>query len=76
MFWAHGRQNEQNGSRIVPINLIKIFYELDVNDVKKLESSVFGLNTTKFFMNTTNIITTKQEANVLGTGRPKSAKWQ
>ena len=36
--------------------------------LKKLESSNLGLNTSKFFMNTSNIITTKLEANVLGTG--------
>ena len=34
---------------------------------KKLESSVFGLKTSNFFMNRTNIITRKLESNVLGT---------
>ena len=82
MFWAQGDQNEPNGSKIVPINVIKIFHEHDVNDVKKLESSVFcsrGRNeltavnffqspTSKFFVNTTNMITRKLESNVLGTG--------
>ena len=36
MFWAQGSQNEQNGSKIVRINLIEIFYEHGVNDVKKV----------------------------------------
>ena len=41
MFWAQGRQNEENGSKIVPINLMKIFHEHDVNDVKKVRIRCF-----------------------------------
>ena len=42
MFWVQQGQNEPNGSKIVPINAIKIFHENDINNVKKFESIFFG----------------------------------
>ena len=41
MFWAQGGQNQPNGSEIVTINVIKIFHEHDVNDLKQLRVKCF-----------------------------------
>ena len=41
MFWAQGGQNDPNGSKILAINVIKIFHEHDVNDVKKVGIKCF-----------------------------------
>ena len=49
MFWSEGSQNEPNGSKIVAINVIKIFHEHDVCDVKKVGIKCFAAQDIKIF---------------------------
>ena len=76
-----GGRNEPNSHQLVRIGEKKIFHELDVHDVQKIgikrfraeeaEMSLTASARRKFFMNSTYIMSRKQESNVFGLRRPK-----
>ena len=47
MFWTQAGQNEANVTKMVPINVIKIFYKHDVNDVKRVGMNFFEVKRPK-----------------------------
>ena len=86
MFLGSGIQNESNSHQIARISENKIFLEVDVHHVYKVGITCFSpqdaimsltANTPvesarkKFFMNSTYIISTKQESLVFGLRMPK-----
>ena len=44
-----GSQNELNGSKILPIDVIKVFHHHDVNDDKKVDIKCFWAQDIKIF---------------------------
>ena len=86
MFLGSGGQNESNNHQLARIGEKKIFHELDVHHVYKVGISRFWAQdakmsltaitslesaTRKFFMNSTYIMSTKQESLVFGLRMPK-----
>ena len=83
---ASGGRNESNSHQLAGMGEKKIFHELDVHHVKKVEIKRFCAQeaemsriamsslesaTRKFFMNSTHIMSRKKESNVFGLRRPK-----
>ena len=83
---ASGGRNESNSHQLAGIGEKKIFHELDVHHVKKVgikrfwaqeaEMSLTAMGSLessrrKFFMNSTYIMSRKEESNVFGLRRPK-----
>ena len=81
-----GDRNESASHELALIDKKKIFHELDVHHVKKVgikrfcaqqaEMSRTAMSSlesarTKFFMNSTHIMSRKKESNVFGQSRPK-----
>ena len=86
MFLVSGCQNESNSHQLAPVGEKKIFHELDVHHVYKVGITCFCAQdakmsltaisslesaSRKFFMNSTNIMSTKEESLVFGLRMPK-----
>ena len=86
LFLGSGCQNESNSHQLARIGLKKIFHELDVHHVYKAGITCFWAQDAKmsltaisslesarrkFFMNSTYIMSTKQESLVFGLRMPK-----
>ena len=83
---ASGGRNESNSHQLAGIGEKKIFHELDVHHVKKVgikrfcaqeaEMSLTAISSLessrrKFFINSTHIMSRKNESNGFGLRRPK-----
>ena len=84
--FGSGGRNESNSHQLAPIGEKKIFHELDVHHVQRIgikrfcgseaEMSLTAISSLesarrKFFMNSTYIMSRKQESNVFGLKRRK-----
>ena len=83
---GYGGRNKSNSHELAAIGEKKIFHELDVHHVSKVgfkrfrapeaEMSLTGMSLLesarrKFFMNSTGIMSRKQDSNVFALRRPK-----